>query len=189
VASVTKRQLARGVAYDVRYRDPNGRPRKKTFRRADDARAFAKTVEADVVRGDYLQPTLARTKFERWAEEWLSSTVDLRPKTRVGYESMLRVNVLPHLTGWPVGRIETVHVRQYLAGLRQAGAGPGTVRAARKVLRLVLATAVKGGALRSNPCTGIRLGRSDPVEMARCPGDVRRLRPGSAHRHCAGAGG
>ncbi len=166
MASVTKRQLVRGVAYDVRYRDPNGRPRKRTFRRADDARAFAKTVEADVVRGDYLQPTLTRMKFERWADEWLRSTIDLRPKTRVGYESMLRVNVLPHFSGWPVCRIETVHVRQYLADLREAGAGPGTVRAARKVLRLVLSTVVEGGALRSNPCAGIRLGRSEPVEMA-----------------------
>ena len=166
MASVTKRQLARGVAYDVRYRDPNGRARKRTFRRADDARSFAKTVEADVVRGDYLQPTLARTKFERWADEWLRSTVDLRPKTRVGYESMLRVNVLPHFSGWPVGRIETMHVRQYLARLRETGAGPGTVRAARKVLRLVFATAVEGGALRANPCSGIRVGRSDPAEMA-----------------------
>jgi integrase len=79
---------------------------------------------------------------------------------------MLRVNVLPHFGGWPVGRIEAVHVRQYLADLRGAGAGPGTVRSARKVLRLVLATAIEGGALRANPCSGIRLARSEPVEMA-----------------------
>lgn len=97
---------------------------------------------------------------------WLRSTTDLRPKTQVGYESMLRVNVLPHFGSWPVGRIEAVHVRQYLADLPAAGAGPGTVRAARKVLRLVLATAIEGGALRANPCSGIRLARSEPVEMA-----------------------
>ncbi len=166
MASITKRPLAKGVAYDVRYRDPNGRPRKRTFRRAEDARSFAKTVEADVVRGEYLQPALARTKFDRWAAEWLASTADLRPKTRVGYESMLRVNVLPHFGGWQVGRIETVHVRQFLTELRGAGAGPGTVRSARKILRLVLAAAVEGGALRANPCAGIRVARSEPVEMA-----------------------
>ncbi|HUP68359.1 MAG TPA: tyrosine-type recombinase/integrase [Acidimicrobiales bacterium] len=166
MASIAKRPLAKGVAFDVRYRDPNGRPRMKTFRRAEDARLFAKTIEADVVRGDYLQPALARSRFDRWADEWLCSTADLRPKTRVGYESMLRVNVLPHFGSWPVGRIEAVHVRQYLADLRSAGAGPGTVRAARKILRLVLATAIEGGALRANPCAGIRLARSEPVEMA-----------------------
>lgn len=166
MASIVKRQLVRGVAFDVRYRDPNGRARLKTFRRADEARVFAKTIEADVVRGDYVQPALARTKFDHWAGQWLQSTVDLRPKTRVGYESMLRVNVLPHFEGWPVGRIDGPHVRQFLTDLRARGAGPGTIRAARKVLRLVLATAVEGGALRENPCDGIRVGRSEPVEMA-----------------------
>jgi hypothetical protein len=166
MASITKRQLAKGVAYDVRYRDPSGRPRKRTFRRAEDARSFAKTVEADVVRGEYMQPALARTKFDQWAAEWLASTADLRPKTRVGYESMLRVNVLPYFGGWQVGRIETVHVRQFLTELRGAGAGPGTVRSARKILRLVLAAAIEGGALRANPCAGIRVARSEPMEMA-----------------------
>lgn len=166
MASIAKRQLARGVAFDVRYRDPNGRARKRTLRRAEDARSFAKTVEAEIVRGDYLRPALARTRFDRWADEWMLSTADLRPETRVGYESMLRVNVLPHFGGWLVSHIETVHVRQYLADLRAAGAGPGTVRSARKILRLVLATAVEGGALRANPCIGIRLARSEPTEMA-----------------------
>lgn len=163
MASITKRALAKGHVFDVRYRDPSGRPRKRTFRRADDARAFAKTIEADVVRGDYVQAALARSRFDKWAAEWMESTADLRPKTRVGYESMLRVNVLPHFGNWQVGRIEPVHVRQFLAGLRAAGAGPGTVRAARKILRLVLAAAVEGGAIRVNPCAGIRVARSEPM--------------------------
>jgi hypothetical protein len=126
MASISKRQLVKGAAFDVRYRDPNGRARMKTFRRADEARAFAKTVEADVIRSDYLQPALARTRFDQRAEDWLRSTADLRPKTRVGYESMLRVNVLPHFAGWQVGRIEATHVRQYLAscGREAPGRGP-----------------------------------------------------------------
>lgn len=40
------------------------------------------------------------------------------------------------------------------------------MRSARKVLRLILAAAVEGGALRANPCNGMRLARSEPVEMA-----------------------
>ncbi|HUP99026.1 MAG TPA: hypothetical protein VM093_01055 [Aeromicrobium sp.] len=61
MASVHKRPLARGgSAWVVRYRDPNNRPRERTFRTAADARAFAKTVDADVVRGDFVNPTLGR---------------------------------------------------------------------------------------------------------------------------------
>ncbi len=56
---------------------------------------------------------------------------------------MVGVDVLPYFEGWRVGRIETVHVRQFLADLRARGAAPGTVRTARNVLRLVLSTAWK----------------------------------------------
>ena len=79
---------------------------------------------------------------------------------------MLRVNVVAHFGNWQLGRIEPVHVRQFLACLRAARAGPGTVRAARKVLRVALAAAVESRAIRANPCAAIRVARSDPVEMA-----------------------
>ncbi len=46
-----------------------------------------------------------------------------------------------------------------------AGAAPGTVRAARKVLRLVLETARREGAIRTNPCDGIRVPPSPKADM------------------------
>lgn len=167
MASVKKRTLQQGRAvYDVRYRDPRGRPRERTFKRIDDARAFAKTIEADVVRGEFLDPAKARRKFDDFAAQWLASTAGLKAKTVVGYESMLRVHVLPRFGGVAVGRIDRLDVREFVAELQAAGAASGTVRAARKVLRLVLNGAVEAGAIKANPCDGVRLGRSEPHEMA-----------------------
>ena len=40
--------------YVVNYRDPEGRQRRKTFRRKAEAVAFRNTVEADKLRGTYL---------------------------------------------------------------------------------------------------------------------------------------
>ena len=166
MASIHKRARARGgVAWVVRYRDPANRAREKTCTTAADARAFAKTVEADVARGDYLDPTLARTRFEHWAGEWFATTAGLRPKTRQGYESMLRVHVLPHFRGRQVGAIDAPAVRAFLGALGEAGAAVGTQRAARKVLRLVMGAAVEGRAIKANPCDGVRLGRSERQEM------------------------
>jgi integrase len=45
------------------------------------------------------------------------------------------------------------------------GAAPGTVRGARKVLRLVLAAAEGSGALRTNPCNGVRVPASPKADM------------------------
>ncbi len=47
----------------------------------------------------------------------------------------------------------------------ERGSAAGTVRSARKVLRLVLATAEEGGAIKSNPCNGVRVPRSPRTEM------------------------
>src|SRR3954463_7243378 len=78
---------------------------------------------------------------------------------------MLRNHVLPAFSGMAVGRIERSDVRQFLSEMHATGSGPGTVRAARKVLRLVMATAVDAGAIKANPCDGLRLVRSEPQEM------------------------
>jgi integrase len=151
--------------YDVRYRDANRRQRMRTFRTAADANAFAKSVEVDVMRGDYLDPGLGRTPFEAVAVKWYATTAPLKAKTRVGYDSVLRTWVLPYFAGRQVGRIETSDVRAFFADMAQKGAGVGTQRNARVVLRMVFATAVEDKALKSNPCDGVRLGRSDRSEM------------------------
>lgn len=166
MASVKKRTLKRGgVAYDVRYRDPRGRPRERSFRRVEDARSFAKTVEADVVRGEFLDPSKAKRHFDELAEIWLGTLGGRKLKTVVGYRSSLRSHVLPAFGGMAVGRIEPSDVRTFLSSLQDAGAGTGTVREARKILRLVLNTAVEVGAIKANPCDGVRLPRSEPQEM------------------------
>jgi integrase len=166
MASVHKRPLARGgFTWVVRYRDPSNRARERAFRNAADARAFAKTIEADVVRGGFLDPSLNRTRFAYWADQWFGTTVGLRPKTRQGYESVLRVHVLPHFGGWQIGAVDTPSVRAFLGGMADRGAAVGTQRAARKILRLVLSAAIEGSAIRHNACDGVRLPRSQREEM------------------------
>ncbi|HVB04859.1 MAG TPA: site-specific integrase [Acidimicrobiales bacterium] len=151
--------------WEARYRDPSGLQVAKTFPTKTAARRFLERVGADKQRGDYLDPTLGRTRFDDWAGEWLASTAHVKPKTYQDYASMLKNHVLPAFTGRQVGTIDQALVRRFIAELTNAGAGAGTVRAARKILRLVLATAVSDGALRSNPCDGARLPRSAKTEM------------------------
>src|SRR4051794_30333892 len=166
MASVRKRVTGRGASvWDVRYRDNRGRPRSRTFKRAEDARVYAKTVEADLVRGDFLDPAKGRRKFDEFAGQWLASCAGLKPKTIVGYTSMLRRHVLPGFSGLAIAKIERADVREFLGQLQADGAAPGTVRSARKVLRLVLVTAVESGAIKANPCDGVRIARSEPEEM------------------------
>lgn len=158
------RKLGAGK-WEASYRDPQRRERIKTFRTRAEADRWLATVKTDLTRGEYVDPRLARTEFGDWAAEWLATTAHLRAKTRVGYESDLRVHVLPVFSHRSVGSIQQVDVRRFVADMIANGAAPGTVRNARKVLRLVLGTAQGSGAIRSNPCNGVRVPPSPKAEM------------------------
>ncbi len=89
----------------------------------------------------------------------------LKAKTRVGYESILRAHLMPGFGGRPVVRIDQPAVKAFFADMAASGAAPGTIRSARQVLRLVLATAIGAKAPASNPCDGVKLPRSAKSEM------------------------
>lgn len=95
----------------------------------------------------------------------MATTAHLKPKTRAGYESDLRVHVLPVFGERAVGSIQQVDVRRFVADMVAGGAAPGTVRNARKVVRLVLSAAEGSGAIRGNPCNGVRVPMSPKANM------------------------
>ena len=151
--------------WEASYRDPLGKERVKRHRTRAEADRWLASVKADLQRGDYVEPRLARTLFSEWADLWKSTTVHLKLKTQTDYESALRNHVLPAFENRSVASIQQVDVRRFIADMTDAGAGPGTVGAARKVLRLVLNTAVGSGAIRANPCDGVRVAHSPKEAM------------------------
>jgi len=164
--AVRKIKLSDGsVRYEATYRDPRARERSKRFATKRDAERFLARQSADMQRGDYSDPQLGRISLEQWAEEWIATTVHLKPKTRVGYRSILDTHVLPAFGDLRVASIEQVDVRRFLAALAASGAAPGTVRNVYRVLSQVLGAAVGSGALKANPAAGIRLPRSPHAEM------------------------
>ncbi len=170
--------------WEASYRDPQRKERIKTFRTRAEADRWLATVKTDLTRGAYVDPRLARTAFGEWADDWLATTAHLRAKTRVGYESDLRVHVLPVFAHRSIGSIQQVDVRRFVADMIAQGAAPGTVRNARKVLRLVLGTAQGSGAIRTNPCDGVRVPASPKTEMVfLTPEQVERLAAAIGPRH------
>lgn len=95
MASITTKRGSDGSPrYVVNYRDPEDRQRRKSFHRKSDAEAFRNTVEADKLRGTYLDVDAGRVTFRDYAAEWLAS----RTFDRTTYEATelrLRVHVLP----------------------------------------------------------------------------------------------
>jgi integrase len=144
----------------VRYRDADGRRHTAgPFGAKSDASRFLAIVEADLLRGDWRDPSLVAVHFEEWAAEWGKTIVHLAPKTQAEYASNLKSHVLPFFADEPIGAIDRSAVRGFLSAMRAKGLAPATIKKAWIVLRLVLAVAVDAGALKANPCDGVKLGR------------------------------
>ena len=159
------RKAPRTGHWEARYRDPVGVQRTRTFERRSEATAFLATVETDIRRGDWVNPTLTRVQVEDWAREWQGTIVHLEPNTVAWYDVMLRVHVLPAFGDTAVGAIDQAAVRRFVASLRANGKSSRTVKGAYQTLRHVLATAQGSGAIRVNPCDGVKLPRAVNREM------------------------
>jgi integrase len=85
-------------------------------------------VEADILRGDWADPRLAKTTVVEWSERWLRTRASLKPKTLAGYESNLRAHVLPAFGSHELRHIDRMAVEEWVADLQASGLGPSAVR-------------------------------------------------------------
>lgn len=160
MASVEKRTRDGRVTWVARWRDPNGRQRKRTFSRKTDAERHMTGVRHSVLDGSYLDPERSRVAVGEWAERWLAGQVQLKPSTRARYEILLRRQVLPTWECVPLAKVGHADVAVWVTSLSASGLAAATVRQAHRVLSLVLTLAVRDGRIPRNPADGVPLPRA-----------------------------
>ncbi len=94
MASVKKRPDGK---YRARWRDPDGKEHARHFERKRDADAFLATVEADKLRGQYVDPT-DKTTVAEYARRW-AATRPHNPRTARKVDSVIR----NHIEGTSLG--------------------------------------------------------------------------------------
>ena len=143
--------------WKARWRSPDGRKPSKKFRRRSDAERFLTLLEADLLRGTYVDPRAGRVRLERFASEWISTKVHLRKSTRTRYEGLLRVHILRRLGRLPLNAIRPTDVQAFVAEMYASGLAPGTVRQAYVVLSQILSAAETNGLINRSPAVGVKL--------------------------------
>ncbi len=150
-------------AWEVRYRDPQRRDRSKTFRTRAQAQAFADAVEADIDRGQFLDPQLGKKTLADWAQEWLETRErEIKPKTLMSYEGLLRAHILPTFGRIQMSMIRPLDVQRFLGQMTDTGLSRSRIRQARQLLSMILNGAVDNGYIGRNPVPRGRLKGKEP---------------------------
>ncbi|MEH1012548.1 site-specific integrase [Micromonospora sp. CPCC 206060] len=140
--------------YQVRYPGPDGvlRPADTTFDRKRDAELWLSAKEAEIARGEWLDPEGGKVTLREYGEAWIKERPKLRPKTVVLYEGLFRLHIAPALGKMRLAEITTPRLRKWRRDLLDGGVGPVTVAKAYRLLRSMLNTAVSDRYLTKNPC-------------------------------------
>lgn len=143
----------RGSRYRVRYLDPEGRERSKSFpdRQKKAAEDFLVRVESDKQRGAYIHPDAGRVAFGEYARTWLASqTFDASTRDSVTWR--LSAQILPTFERRELGAIRPTDVRSWIRGMQDREVAASYQAGCFAHLAAILSAAVDDKLIRENPC-------------------------------------
>jgi len=140
--------------WQARYKGPDGidRPAPGTFASKTEAERWLALTEAEIIRGDWLDPDAGQVSFIEYARAWVAERPNLRPKTIQLYDGLVRLHMAQALGSLTVQDITEPRVRRWRKGLLDARVGEVTVAKAYRLLKAIMNTAVDDGMIRRNPC-------------------------------------
>ncbi|MEU1625805.1 tyrosine-type recombinase/integrase [Streptomyces sp. NPDC020096] len=147
------RQLPSG-RWQIRYPDPvtkQLRTGEHTFPTKTDAEVKLSEIEADIVRGRWVNPDAGKVNFGEFLDGWFRER-DYAATTRGRNGGVIRLHIRPSLGDLAIAEIDTSRVRRWRAELLAAGIGEPTVVKAYQILRAAMNTAVDDGLIQRNPC-------------------------------------
>jgi hypothetical protein len=123
----------------------------QTFPSRTLARRWLSLTEADMVRGQWRDPSARTETLRVYAVRWVVER-ELSDRTREPYLGLLERQVLPSLANIDLTLITPPRVRAWRQDLLDSGTGASTVAKAYRLLRAVMNTAVDDEVIGRNPC-------------------------------------
>ena len=127
------------------------------------------------IKSDKVKPDM---RFGDWLEYWYEthSKPKIRPTTQLGYESRIRLHIVPEIGNIPLNKLTQNALQQFYARLKKNGRktlterfGEGLsdrmVRMCHATCRSALEKAVQDGLIRTNPAIGCKLPPKKAREM------------------------
>jgi integrase len=164
----TIRQLPSG-RWHARFRDRDGQQKSapQTFTTKADAGRWLSRTQADIERGEFVDPMLGKVALADYSALWISTRLvrgrPLSPRTIELYRWQLLKHILPTLGKIELRHLEASAVRGWFGHLSGPD-GPGRPTAAKcyRLLRAIMQTAAEDGLVARNPCAIRGAGREEP---------------------------
>lgn len=123
-----------GLRWRVRWRDPNGKHRSRSFARKADAQRFMHGLAADLDANTYSDPRNARSTVDDLAQDYLARKAVMRKPTTIAcYRDLYRNVVQPRWGTTPVEKITQPAVQAWVAQIA-ARYSPSRTRQAHRLL-------------------------------------------------------
>lgn len=154
----------RGARYRVRYIDPEGRERSKSFpdRQKKAAEDFLVRTENDKRQGTYIHPDAGRVVFGDYARKWLGTqTFDVSTRDSVTWR--LNAQILPHFERRELGAIRPTDVRAWIRKMQDREVAASYQAVCFAHLAAILSAAVDDKLIRENPCHARTVVRPRPA--------------------------
>jgi integrase len=153
-----------GLRYKVRYLDPEGREKSRSYpdRQKRAADEFLIKMEGDKRQGTYIDPNAGKITFGEYAAKWLASqTFDVSTRGSVG--SRLNAQILPHFAKRELGSLLPTDVRSWIRSMQDRNVASSYQAVCYAHLSAILSAAVDDKIIRDNPCHARTVTRPRPA--------------------------
>ncbi len=142
-----------GLRYKVRYLDPDGEERSKSFpdRQKKRAEDFLIGVESDKREDKYIDPRSSSKTFRQQAENWLKAQSP-DPATREILRSRLESQIYPVFGHLKFGQIKPSTIRDWLGVMEEKRLAANYQVVLFTIVTGVLDSAIDDKLIRENPC-------------------------------------
>lgn len=159
--AIIQRQTKKGVRWDVKLRDPQGRQYSRTFRTKKEAAAYEAKEITSLNQGTWVDPRNTEMCFRDLAQRWLDMGVGKRTKTRMRDEGIVQRHLLPILGDRAIGAIRNSDLQEMINTWNKSGLTAGSIQRHKAVLSAIFNLAVNDDLLARSPVRGLRMPRQE----------------------------
>ncbi|MCL0120665.1 tyrosine-type recombinase/integrase [Corynebacterium pygosceleis] len=160
MASIKQYKTAKGTAWRVQYRSPDGRARtKQGFRTKGEASSWAAANTVATDTGAWIDPQAGKRTVAEIGDTWIQHRTHLKPSTREREKGIWRA-VRPV---WGDRQVSTIRPSEVQAWIAEMDMSAATIRHHHALLAQILDAAVADRMIPSNPARGLKLPRRGPA--------------------------